>query len=75
MPSTSSDWAARQPHAHWVARMTKRPGTNPVPGKSASEREARQSGAAMSHEIRLIDESFTSYAARMFRRDEYGVGW
>ena len=37
MPSTSSDWTARQPHAHWVARMTKRPAPTGV-GRSASER-------------------------------------
>jgi hypothetical protein len=34
-PSPSSDWTARQPHARWVARMTKRP-TPTGDGKSAS---------------------------------------
>ena len=39
MPSPSSDWTARQPHARWVARMTKRsPPTGD--GKSASRMEA-----------------------------------
>ena len=42
MPSPSSDWAARQPHARWVARMTKRPASIGV-GKSASRRGLQQS--------------------------------
>ncbi len=42
MPSPSSDWAARQPHARWVARMTKRPASIGV-GKSASRRGVQQS--------------------------------
>ena len=55
MPSRSSDWTARQPHARRVARMTKRLTPTGV-GRSASEPEARQSGVAMSNEIRFIDE-------------------
>ena len=39
LPSTSSDWTARQPHARWVARMTKRPAPSGA-GKSASYAEA-----------------------------------
>src|SRR5215211_4537055 len=39
MPSPSSDWTARQPHAHRVARVTKRP-TPTSAGKSASPVEA-----------------------------------
>ena len=73
-PSPSSDWTARQPHARWVARMTKRPASTGA-GKSASEPEARPSGVAMSDEIRLIDESCKSYAARRPCRDGCGVGW
>ena len=38
-PSPSSDWTARQPHARWVARMTKRLAPTGV-GKSASHAEA-----------------------------------
>jgi hypothetical protein len=43
MPSPSSDWTARQPHARWVARMTKRPAPTGA-GKSASEQEALHRG-------------------------------
>ena len=41
LPSTSSDWTARQPHVRWVARVRKRSASTGA-GKSASEREARQ---------------------------------
>ena len=41
MPSQSSDWTARQPHAHRVARMTKWLAPTGV-GRSASERKALQ---------------------------------
>jgi hypothetical protein len=35
LPSPSSDWTARQPHARWVARVTKRLAPTGA-GKSAS---------------------------------------
>ena len=47
MSSPSSDWTARQPHARWVARMTKRRAPTGV-GKSASVAEARNFGVFMS---------------------------
>ena len=44
MPSTSSDWMALQPLAHWVARMTtKRPAPTGA-GKSPSERGGPDEG-------------------------------
>ena len=47
MPSPSSDWTARQPHAHRVARMTKRLAPTGA-GRSASHGEARNLGVSMS---------------------------
>jgi hypothetical protein len=47
-----------------TARTDAGPQRGPRASVGASEREARPSGVAMSHEIRLIDESCKSYAAR-----------
>ena len=56
MPSPSSDWTARQPHARWVARMTKWPASIGV-GKSAShggsaERRRNDPEAEIPHSFR-----------------------
>ena len=75
MPSPSSDWTARQPHARRVARMTKRPGTDRCGQERLRGPAALATGQAMSDTTSSGDEDTRSAVQRAVETDTWMGGW